>query len=139
MNTPTRMTQTDAAVIARHLLELKTVPDSTEAQIGVLDRVSTHLMQHIKFMDAGAPDLSNNKPLSDASIVDYFAVNADLSIHHNEKGTVSLASAQAVMGTHFPPKGSEPIEIVIWWARALARLRYVHAAAMLEVRTDKQA
>lgn len=135
----TNMTQQDAAQIYRHLTELAEDEDMTTDSHGTLLRVAEHLRQQIKILDGvtQVPTLENNELRVGETMADYFAVNADLTIHHNEKGTVSLASAQAVMNTPFPIKGSASIDIVVWWARALARLRYVHAAAMLETRLDK--
>lgn len=62
------------------------------------------------------------------SLRDYFATH--LQMHPDAIGP---RTAEAVMGEPLPVE-KDPLTLLKWWANAEARLRYIHADAMLRAR-----
>jgi hypothetical protein len=75
-----------------------------------------------------------NNGVPGMTLRDYFAAKADLSSFRDEDGSLSAFSAKAVMGAPPPIANTSPLDVVLWWAEAEARLRLIYADAMLKAR-----
>jgi hypothetical protein len=69
------------------------------------------------------------------TLLDYFAIHADMRELIEPDGFIPQRLALAVMGGENPPNwDSEQVAATQWWCEAEAKIRYIKAHAMLRAR-----